>query len=255
LKNKFKFFLYFITTFFFILAYKQTVMGIVLQNSTPPNKNLNSSIKDIYLGEKVIYLTFDDGPSILTDKVLNILKENDVKATFFIIGNQIKGFENVIKRIHDDGHSFGLHTYTHKFKRIYSSRDIFIKEMLDCQNEINKLTGISPTVIRFPGGSSKRLTNTYLTKLHSYNFKIYDWNVVTLDGINPNTSPNRLYKDATKVNEELNSIILLLHCDYMHKNTCKALPNIIKYYKEKGYEFKTISEDTPELYYPIKNEP
>jgi len=112
-------------------------MGIVLQNSTPPNKNLNSSIKDVSQEKKVIYLTFDDGPSILTDEVLNILKENDVKATFFIIGNQIKGFENVIKRIQDDGHSFGLHTYTHKFKLIYSNKDIFIKEMLDCQNEIN----------------------------------------------------------------------------------------------------------------------
>ncbi|HEY8805209.1 MAG TPA: polysaccharide deacetylase family protein, partial [Clostridium sp.] len=147
----------------------------------------------------------------------------------------------------------GLHTYTHKFKRIYSNKNMFIKEMLDCRNEINSLTGISPNIIRFPGGSSKRLTESYLNKLHSYNFKIYDWNMVTLDGINPKTSPNQLYKDATKDNVKLGPIILLLHCDYMHVNTCKALPRIIKYYKQKGYEFKTISEDTPELYYPIKN--
>ena len=227
-------------------------MGIVIRTSTKPNKDFSTSIKNVNHEKKIIYLTLDDGPSIITNKVLDILKENDVKATFFIIGNQINGFENMVKKIHDDGHSIGLHTYTHKFKRIYSSRDTFIKEMLDCQNEINKLTGISPNIIRFPGGSSKRLTYAYLDKLHSYNFKIYDWNMVTLDGINPNTSPNQLYRDATKGNEKLSSIILLLHCDYMHKNNCKALPDIIKYYKEKGYEFKTISDNTPELYFPIK---
>ncbi|MBK5240702.1 MAG: polysaccharide deacetylase [Clostridium sp.] len=227
-------------------------MGIEIQNSTRAIKDFNTSIKDVNQEKKVIYLTFDDGPSILTDKVLDILKENDVKATFFIIGNQINGFEEVIKRTHNDGHSIGLHTYTHKFKRIYSSRDMFIKEMLDCRNEIYRLTGISPNIIRFPGGSSKRLTNSYLNTLHSYNFKIYDWNMVTSDGINSNTSPNRIYRDATEGNEKLSPIILLLHCDYMHKNSCKALPNIIKYYKEKGYEFKIISEDTPELYFPIK---
>jgi len=252
LKNKSKLFLYFIITFLIILTYKENVMGIVIQKSIRPIKALNTSIKNVNQEKKIIYLTFDDGPSIITDKVLDILKENNVKATFFIIGNQIKGFENVIKRIHDDGHSIGLHTYTHKFKRIYSSRDTFIKEMLDCRNEINKLTGISSNIIRFPGGSRNRLTDTYLTKLHSYNFKIYDWNMVTSDGINSNTSPNRLYRDATEGNEKLFPIILLLHCDYMHKNSCKALPNIIKYYKEKGYEFKIISENTTELYFPIK---
>jgi peptidoglycan/xylan/chitin deacetylase (PgdA/CDA1 family) len=252
LKNKLKLLLYFIITFLIILTYKENVMGIVKQNSTCSIENLNSSTININLEKRVIYLTFDDGPSIITGKVLDILKENDVKATFFIIGNQITDFEDMIKRIHDDGHSIGLHTYTHKFKRIYSNRDTFIKEMQDCRSEINKLTGISPNIIRFPGGSSNRLTRTYLTKLHNYNFKIYDWNMTTSDGINSNTSPNRLYRDATEGNEKLSPIILLLHCDYMHKNSCKALPNIIKYYKEKGYEFKVISDGTPELYFPIK---
>jgi peptidoglycan/xylan/chitin deacetylase (PgdA/CDA1 family) len=252
LKNIFNIFLCFIITLFIIFTYKENVIGFAIQNSAKPIKDLNASVKDGNQESKVIYLTFDDGPSIITDKVLDILKENDIKATFFIIGNQINGFENMVKRIHDDGHSIGLHTYTHKFKRIYSSSDIFIKEMLDCRNEINRLTGNSPNIIRFPGGSRNRLNDDYLNKLHSYNLKIYDWNMVTSDGLNPNTSPNQLFIDAIKGNEEISSIILLLHCDYMHINTCKALPKIIKYYKEKGYEFKSISQSTPELYFPIK---
>jgi len=226
-------------------------MGIVIHNSVTPIKDLNNSIKNADKEKKMIYLTFDDGPSLITGKVLDILKENDVKATFFLVGNQICGLENVVKRINNEGHSIGLHTYTHKFKIIYSNRNVFIKEMLDCRNSINKVVGISPNIIRFPGGSRKRLSETYLNKLHSYNFKIYDWNVEISDGINPKISPDRLYRNATKGSEELSSIILLLHCDYMHKNTCRALPKIIKYYKEQGYEFKIISEDTPEIYFPI----
>lgn len=89
-------------------------------------------------GEKVIYLTFDDGPSSITYKVLDILKENNVKATFFLIGNQIKGYENIVNRINEEEYGIGLHTYTHNFKAIYASKKSFIKEMLDTRDEINK---------------------------------------------------------------------------------------------------------------------
>ena len=231
---------------------KENASAMIISNTTSPINDITKSLEDVNKKKRVIYLTFDDGPSKITNKVLDILKENQVKATFFIIGNQINGFEDVVKRINNDGHSIGLHTYTHKFKLIYSNKNTFIKEMLNCRNEISRLTGISPNIIRFPGGSSKRLTNAYLNKLHSYNLKIYDWNMVTLDGLNPKTCPDKLYRDATKNKEKLPSIILLLHCDYMHTNTYLALPKIIKFYKEQGYEFKVITEYTPELYYPIK---
>jgi len=231
---------------------KENASAMVISNTTSPINDINKSLEDVNKEKRVIYLTFDDGPSKITDKVLDILTENQIKATFFIIGNQINGFEDVVKRINNDGHSIGLHTYTHKFKFIYSNKNNFINEMLKCRNEISRLTGISSNIIRFPGGSSKRLTNAYLNKLHSYNFKIYDWNMVTSDGLNPKTCPDKLYRDATKNKEKLSSIILLLHCDYMHTNTYLALPKIIKFYKEQGYEFKVITEYTPELYYPIK---
>jgi peptidoglycan-N-acetylglucosamine deacetylase len=214
---------------------------------------INFHVKTTFVNEneKVIYLTFDDGPSIVTSEVLDVLKKYEVKATFFLIGNQINGMENIVKRINSEGHSIGLHTYTHNFKGIYPNRNIFIKEMINCRNEINRVVGISPNIIRFPGGSRRRLTKAYLEKLHSYNFKVFDWNVESWDGINPRISPDRIYKDVTKNNEELSNIIMLLHCDYMHKNTCLALPRIIEYYKEKGYDFKIITEDTPELISPI----
>lgn len=202
--------------------------------------------------EKVIYLTFDDGPSVLTNKVLDILKEYNVKATFFLIGNQIKGQEAVVKRMYNEGHSMGLHTYTHTYKKIYSSRKGFIEEMLKTQNEINSLTGFKPTIIRFPFGSRKHLTKDFLQQLHSYNLKVYDWNANMSDGIKARTPTEQLYREATKTTITEHPIILLMHCDYMHKNTCVVLPRVIKFYVDKGYEFKIINEVTPENYYPIK---
>jgi peptidoglycan/xylan/chitin deacetylase (PgdA/CDA1 family) len=90
-----------------------------------------------------------------------------------------------------------------------------------------------------------------LEKLHEYNYKIYDWNVVTSDGINPKTTARKLFKQATEDKNKPNIIVLLMHCDYMHKNTCKALPEIIDYYKQKGYKFKPITNNTSKLYFPI----
>lgn len=229
------------TCIFLITLMLFKVFSSFYQSKSTPTQNVIQS-------EKVIYLTFDDGPSnVITDKVLDILKKNNVKATFFLIGNQINGLENTVKRIHAEGHSIGLHTYTHKNKYIYANQNNFIKEMVDCRNEVNRVTGISPNIIRFPCGSRKHLNSAYLDKLHSHNFKIYDWNVETSDGINPRLSPYRQYMRAVKESKNLSEIILLMHCDYMHKNTCKALPQIIKYYKQKGYEFKVITDDTPEL--------
>ncbi len=217
----------------------------------------NAEAKEIHYDfageeEKIIYLTFDDGPSVITDRVLDILKKNDVKATFFLIGNQVEGQEAVVKRINDEGHSIGLHSYTHKFKRLYSSKEAFIKEMYDTQDAINKVTGTSPNIIRFPGGSRKRLDDEMLQLLHCCNFKIYDWNMALSDGIKPNTPPDKLIKEGTSGKDKPDTIILLMHCDYMHKNTCRALPQIINYYKKQGYEFKVIDENTPEYYFSFK---
>lgn len=205
------------------------------------------------LENKVIYLTFDDGPSVITEKILNTLKDNDVKATFFLIGNQIKGYEEVVKRIQKEGHSIGLHTYSHVYNKIYASEDNFISEMLKSQSIINSITGEKPVVIRFPWGSRKRLTKSFLTKLHKYDFKVYDWNAYISDGINYRTPVDKLYREATKTTITEKPIILLMHCDYVHKNTCTVLPKIISFYKEQGYEFKVIDSSTPESYFPIKN--
>ncbi|MCI6190537.1 MAG: polysaccharide deacetylase family protein, partial [Clostridium sp.] len=113
-------------------------------------------------GEKVIYLTFDDGPGgKVTKDVLDILKSENVPATFFLIGNQIKGQEDLVKRIDEEGHSIGLHSMSHEKGNLYSSDSNFLKEMLDSQKTIEEVVGRKVNILRFPFGSNN---NTYHLK-------------------------------------------------------------------------------------------
>lgn len=222
--------------------------GITILKEQPSKPTFEKNIK------KVIYLTFDDGPTyVVSDALLDILKKENVKATFFVVGKEIEGKESILKRIYDEGHGIGLHTYSHNFKEIYKSTESFINEMTKTSNKIKEVTGFAPKIIRFPGGSSKRLTAFSLVDLHKNNFKIYDWNVDIYDGTNPNLSVSKLIKNSRIIQGNGNVAIMLMHCNFNNKNTVKALPEIIKYYKDLCYEFKAITEDTPEYYYRFKN--
>lgn len=215
--------------------------------------NAKASASDVEENKKVVYLTFDDGPAnIVTNKILDTLKEKDIKATFFVIGDKISGREEILKRIYGEGHTIGLHTYTHKFKKIYRSEESFIEEMDLTRNEVKRVLNIEATAIRFPAGSKPHLNDSLLDKLHAQGYKIYDWNASLSDGLNYNTPPDKLYREATKVVGKSTNVVLLLHCDQPNVNTCTALPRIIDYYKEQGYEFKPIKEDTPEFYFRYK---
>ncbi|WP_315114768.1 polysaccharide deacetylase family protein [uncultured Clostridium sp.] len=214
--------------------------------------NYKDGDKDKYVN-KPVYLTFDDGPTyVVTNNLLDVLKDHDVKATFFVVGKEIEGKEDILKRIYDEGHSIGLHTYSHNFNKIYKSDDIFIQEMLDTQKKVKEITGHTSNIIRFPGGSSKHLSTGLLEKLHQNNFKIYDWNVNICDGVDPNLKVDQLVSNAQKYSKNYSRLILLMHCNFNNKNTVKALPKIIEYYKDSGYEFEAITEDTKEYYYRIK---
>lgn len=222
-----------------------------------PEKNQSKEQvqKNVDEEEKVVYLTFDDGPTgKVTEKILDILKEHDVKATFFVVGKEIIQREEVLKRIHEEGHSIGLHTYSHNLKSIYASDENFLAEMEKTTDKIHEVLGedVNPKIIRFPGGSSGRLSEGLLNKLHDEEYKIYDWNVSLEDGVNPNLSPSQMVQNAKKCSRNTTKRIILAHCNSNNKNTYNALPEIINYYKSQGYVFKAINEQTQEFYYRIK---
>lgn len=246
MKKKALFFAMYLFLFLFIL---NNYLNINKTAYTKVNENDVKSTES-----KNIYLTFDDGPSpIVTDKILDILKENNVKGTFFLIGNKVEENTDVVKRIYKEGHGIGLHTYTHNYKKIYKSREGFIQEMLQCSDAVYEVTGVKSNVIRFPGGSNKHLDEEFLAQLHGYGFKIYDWNMQLRDGIDYRIPPHKLYEQGTKNSDKFTNIFLLMHCDAVNKNTYEALPDIIKYYKNKGYEFQVITEDTPENHFGTRS--
>ena len=203
----------------------------------------------------VIYLTFDDGPSGVTGSILDTLKEENVKATFFITG---EGSDALIKREYEEGHSIGLHTYSHNYSSIYSSIDNYFQDIDMVNDRLKRITGVKSKLIRFAGGSSNTISRKYnkgimseLTKeVINRGYLYYDWNVDSKDArgvsncnIVYNSVVNNLSKD--RVN------IVLMHDS--KKCTSKVLKKIIKYGKENGYTFSKITSDTKMLKQQVNN--
>lgn len=192
---------------------------------------------------KNIYLTFDDGPTdSTTPKVLNVLKNYKIKATFFVIGNQIPTRADILERIYKEGHTIGIHTQSHVYAQIYKSVSALKNDISACKNEINRvLPDYNITLYRFPGGSFN-LSDNLKNVPKEYGLKYFDWNADTNDSINRQATPEQLYTSAITTGCDRQTIILLMHDGVNYDNTVSALPSIIEYYVQKNYTFKTLSE-------------
>ncbi|MBC8059330.1 MAG: polysaccharide deacetylase [Clostridiaceae bacterium] len=253
MKNKKMIYFYTFIIGILLMVFNNTIFAV--EKDTPEDVlDVSEEKQCLGWGEKEVYLTFDDAPGDkITEKILKELKNCGIKGTFFIVGNRIKGREKVLKQIVNEGHSIGLHSYTHKFKKIYSRPKAFIDEMVSTSDEIYNVVGIRTYLLRFPGGSKPFMNKDLLQQLHSYKFKIYDWNVPVSDGIDARCSPERFYKEAIKTRKFKSPLIILMHCSGENQNTVEALPQIIDYYKKLGYNFKTLTVDSPEYYFRVKN--
>lgn len=202
--------------------------------------------------KKIIYLTFDDGPSSrITCEILDTLKEKGVNATFFVVGYKIKGHEDVIRRIYDEGNGIGLHSFTHDYKKLYRNNESFINEMEQTENEVYRAAGIRTKIIRFPTGSKNHLNKDLAEELHKRGYKVFDWNACASDGINYRIPAESLYNEVIKSSKKWTKVVLLMHCDEMNKNTCRIMPRVIDHFKDNGYEFKIIDDNTPEYHFRI----
>ena len=191
-----------------------------------------------YAEEKEVYLTFDDGPSnSVTVPVLDTLKEEGVKATFFIVSDRAHGREDIVKRMAGEGHALGVHSASHKYSEIYASNETLLKDIDKCAAFIKKTTGVVPTVYRFPGGSFTHKEKKELVKNHGY--RVVDWNAVCGDEEIKNASAETLVKTALDTSKCKAKVVLLMHDSAPHKATAEALKEIISYYKERGYTFCT----------------
>ena len=216
---------------------------IASENTTTNNKKSNNG---------VIWLTFDDGPSAnITPKILDILKKENIKATFFVI-NYSESNEHLVKRIVAEGHTIGIHGYSHEYSKIYKSKETFMNNVYTLQDRIYKSTGVKTMYTRFPGGSSNTVSKKYckgimteLTKeMIAKGFKYYDWNISSGDAGGAKNAKD-VYKNVTKNLSKKRGNMVLMHDFGGNKKGLEALPEIIKYAKKEGYTFAPIDDDTP----------
>lgn len=190
---------------------------------------------------KIIYLTFDDGPSDrVTPKVLDVLKDEDVKATFFIVGVNAQNRKYLLEREVEEGHTIGVHSYSHKYGEIYASPENLIKDIDRCNRIIEEVTGKPSSVYRFPGGSYG-LPSSLIDAVTAHGLRYYDWNASTRDAEIYGATPAQLYTAATAVPAASDRIVLLAHDSTTKSATAQALRDIIRYYKYNGYAFATLA--------------
>jgi len=194
-------------------------------------------------GIRYVYLTFDDGPSPCTDEILDILASYDVKATFFVCGKP--GYDEMYKRIVDEGHTIGMHSYSHDYKVIYESLDSFQTDLHKIQNYIFDVTGVWTTYYRFPGGSSNTASQVPMSDLIGYldrnNITYFDWNVYGGDNI----ASDIIVSNVTANITEHENCMILLHDAGDKKETVEALPEIIEYIQSlPNTMIVPVTEDT-----------
>ena len=199
-------------------------------------------------GIRRVYLTFDDGPSSNTDKILDILNEYGVKATFFVCGNE--RYMEEYQRIVDEGHTLGMHSYSHKFREIYQSKEAFVDDMNRLHDYLYEVTGVDSKIIRFPGGSSNTICeNDVMQDLIAYlaqkGMPYFDWNVSSGDAASSYISAERIAKNVLDNVWKYDSVIILLHDASNKDTTVEALPMIIeKILESEDTVLLPITEDT-----------
>lgn len=188
--------------------------------------------------QKCVYLTFDDGPSDkVTPKLLDVLKEENVKATFFIVGKLAERRKYLIERQFNEGHTVAVHSYSHVYKDIYSSTEKLLEDIDRCNALIKEITGSFSHVYRFPGGSFG-LNSKFIKAVTAHGMRYVDWNASTRDAELINPTPAELLKAAIDTPANRDHIVLLAHDTTDKTATAQALKSIIRYYKDKGYVFE-----------------
>lgn len=187
--------------------------------------------------KKVAYLTFDDGPNVNTPKILDVLKEKNVKATFFMLGSSILSHKDVVKRIDDEEHALGVHSMSHNKKLVYAHSYAFLNEMNKTNNLLLEITGKKTMLLRAPYGSKPYMKQEIRDLTSSWGYRVWDWNVDSRDSLKSNTTSDEVYRAVVDQVANKNEAVILFH-DKAH--TLEALPKIIDHLIDNGFEIKKL---------------
>lgn len=227
----------------------------------PAPSIINSLNKENAWSNKTVYLTFDDGPSSLTNKVLDLLKKEEIKATFFVIGTKTEEGKTLLKRIAKEGHALGNHTYSHNYNYIYSNVDNFFDDLYKNENIIYEASGKRPKIIRFPGGSNnaatktekgKKVINEIMDRLEKEGYLHFDWNASSGDASAVSASVDQIINNTLTWISRKDTAVVLFHDTAAKTNTLKALPIIIDKLKFLGCKFEILTTSSPHIAF-VKN--
>lgn len=208
-----------------------------------------AKINPVKSSGKKVYLTFDDGPSSSTDQILDILKDYDVKATFFVVGKTDERSVKAYQRIVEEGHTLAMHSYSHKYDEIYESKEAFARDLNSLQEYLYETTGVWPRIYRFPGGSSNTVSKVDMQELIEYLTDIgityFDWNVASGDAVSRTLPAETIVNNCLSGIEKQKESVILMHDASNKGTTIEALPQIIEAIQEQGdAELLPITDET-----------
>lgn len=197
-----------------------------------------------------VYLTFDDGPSIYTAELLDILAEYDVKATFFVTGKGKNGFGDIYRRIVEEGHTLGMHSYSHEYTNIYASLKDFQNDLELLRDFLYDETGVASSFYRFPGGSSNQVSSVNIHELTAYldamDIRYFDWNISAGDANSGRIDSEQIVDRVMSQIPPHRVAVVLMHDAADKHSTVEALPKLIEEIQalDDGTEILPITEET-----------
>ncbi|WP_242832414.1 polysaccharide deacetylase family protein [Desulfosporosinus orientis] len=205
--------------------------------------------------DKIAYLTFDDGPyPESTPRILKILQDEGVKATFFVLGSQVDKYPDLLRAEFEQGEGIGNHTYSHDYSSVYPSPsptpEAFLAEIRQAEDVIFKTIGIRPKIIRAPGGTQNHFHINYYNALDAAGYLVYDWNVTCGDASAPVVPAEQLIENIKTQVPNKPRVIILMHDTKVKTTTIEALPQIIEFLKQQGYSFGVITEKVAPILFP-----
>lgn len=218
--------------------------------NTQNNESENINTKGIYAGKQV-FLTFDDGPSIYTDDILDILADYKVKATFFVIGKTDKESKKLYQRIVNEGHTLGMHSYSHKYEKVYNSIEDFDRDFTKLRKLLYDTTGYKPSIFRFPGGSdnlvNKNGMDEFIQYLNKASIVYFDWNVVSGDATGITYTKDQLINNVISGVAMKKRSIVLMHDSQTKETTVESLPGLLDALISGGAQILPLDKEVPPI--------
>lgn len=231
-----------------LLTEKASELNEIYANKKAEYNKVQNEYDELMANSPITYLTFDDGPSDNTMKLLDVLDKHNVKATFFVVYKE--GYDEIYKEIVKRGHVLANHTYSHEYADIYASPEAFINNIIKLDKKLEEITGVPPSkILRFPGGSNTGFVTPensakIKAKLDELGYSYYDWNVDSTDALTQTQPKDVIVNEVLNGADLVNTANVLMHDTNMKNTTIEALPEIIKGLKERGYRFKSLDHDS-----------